>query len=84
VKIKYTNHAKKKFADLRIFGIIVTQAQIARILKSPKYRSQDNGNLVKAGDFDGRHNLRVVHKKEKDAIIIITFYIYRKGRYGEY
>ena len=83
MKIKYTKHANKKFADLRDFEIIVTRAQIASILKSPKYRSQDNGNLIKTGDFDERHNLRVVHKRTKSGIIIITFYIYRKGRYGE-
>ena len=84
MKIRYTKHAKEKFADLRIFGIRVTRAHIARVLVNPKYRSQDNENLIKAGDFGERHNLRVVHKRTKSDIIIITFYIYRKGRYGEY
>lgn len=84
MNIKYTKHAKEKFADLRIFGVRVTKTQIERVLENPKYRSQDNGNLIAAADFDEWHNLRIVHKREKSDIIVITFYIYRKGRYGEY
>jgi len=83
VKIKYTRHAEKKFADLRIFGIFVTKSKISDTIKKPKYRSLDNGNSIIAAGFDKRHNLRVVYKQQRGDIIVITFYIYRKGRYGE-
>ena len=83
MKIRYTKHAEKKFSDFRIFGIFVTKSKIADIIKNPKYRSLDNGNLIVAGGFDKRHNLRVVYNQKRDDIIVVTFYIYRKGRYGE-
>lgn len=83
MKIKFTKHAEKKFSDLKIFGIIVTKSKIAETIKNPKYNSFDNGNSIVASDFDQRHNLRVVYKEEKSDIIVITFYIYRKGRHGE-
>lgn len=84
MKISYTNHALKKFSDFRVFGIIVTKTQISRVIKAPKYKSQNNGNQISSSSFNEKHNLRVVRKEEKGAIIVITFYICRKGRYGEY
>ena len=79
MKIVYTKHAEEKFSDLLMFGIKVTKSQIINTLEKPKYQSKDNGNEIAAGDFGDKHNLRVVHRIEKGAIIIITFYIYRKG-----
>jgi len=84
VKVSYTNHALKKFSDFRVFGIIVTKTQISRVIKAPKYQSRDNGNLISSSSFNENYILRVVHKEEKGDIIVITFYICRKGRYGEY
>jgi len=83
VRITYTKHAKKKFSDLRAFGIIVTVARVSETIEKPKYHSIDNSNSVVAADFDKQHNLRVVDKQQRNDIIIITFYVYRKGRYGE-
>ena len=84
MKVVYTKHAIKKFSDLMLFGIKVTKSQITKTIDKPKYQSKDNGNEIAVSNFDDKHNLRVVHKKEKDAIIVITFYVYRKGRYGEF
>lgn len=84
MKVIYTKHAIKKFADLLEFDIKVTRSQIKRAVEKPKYQSDDNGNKIAAVDFDDEHNLRVVYKEEKGDIIIITFYVYRKGRYAEY
>ena len=84
MKVVYTKHAIKKFSDLLMFGIKVTKSQITKTVGKPKYQSKDNGNEITVSDFDDKHNLRVVHKIEKGVIIIITFYVYRKGRYAEY
>jgi len=84
MRIVYTIHATKKFSDLLMFGIKVTKPQIANAVCRPKYESVDNGNKIGVCDFDEKHNLRVVYKEEKGVIIVITFYIYRKGRYAEY
>lgn len=84
MRIVYTIHARKKFSDLVLFGIKVTRSQITNAVNKPKYQSRDNGNKIAVCDFDNVHNLRVVYKVEKGATIIITFYIYRKGRYAEY
>ena len=82
--ISYTKHAQKKFVDLAVFGIKITKSRIRAVVDKPKYQLVDNGNKIAVGAFDNKHNLRVIFKKEKGDIIIITFYIYRKGRYGEY
>lgn len=84
MKIVYTVHALKKFRDLAEFGIEVRKYKISTTIRDPKYRSKDNGNTISVSEFDKEHNIRVVYKTENHGIIIITFYIYRKGRYGEY
>lgn len=84
MNIAYTKHAIKKFSDLLMFGIKVTKSQIANAVTKPKYESNDNGNKIAVCNFDEKHNLRVIHRTEKGVIIIVTFYVYRKGRYAEY
>lgn len=84
MRVVYTKHATVKFRDLTNLGITVRKSQIANTIQKPKYVSRDNGNTISASEFDEEHNLRVVHKTENRDIIIITFYIYRKGRYAEY
>jgi len=84
VKIVFTKHASKKFSDFKDFGIIITQLQVKNVVLKSKYNLSDNGNKISASSFNENHNLRVVYKEEKGDIIIITFYIYKKGRYGEY
>ena len=83
MNIIYTKHAQKKFSDLRLFGIFLTKPKIQSTIKMPKYKSSDNGNLIVSASLDKDHNLRVVYYQERDVIIVITFYIYKKGRYGE-
>jgi len=84
VKVVFTKHALKKFSDFKVFEIIVTKSQVRKIVINPKYNLPDNGNKISAAAFNEKQNLRVVYKEEKGVIIVITFYIYRKGRYGEY
>lgn len=84
MKIVFTKHALKKFLDLKVFGIIVSKSQVKNAIMSPKYNVPDNGNQISSSSFNEKHNLRVVHKALKGDIIVITFYISRKGRYGEY
>lgn len=84
MKIIYTIHALKKFADLADYGIKVRKYKISSTIRIPKYKSRDNGNTISVSEFDKEHNIRVVHKSEDHDIIIITFYVCRKERYGEY
>ena len=83
MKIVYTKHAKEKFADLATYGIIVTKFQLESILRKPKHKSAENDTEISAGEFDSEHNLRIIYKMERNDIIVITFYVYRKGRYEE-
>lgn len=83
MKIIYTKHALKKFSDLRLFGVFITKARILNTIRKPKYKSSDNGNKIISASLDKSHNIRVVYYQENDDIIVVTFYIYRKGRYGE-
>jgi len=84
VKIVFTRHALKKFSDFKVFGITLSQSQVKNVVMNPKYNLPDNGNKISAAEFNEKHNMRVVYKEEKGDIMIITFYVYKKGRYGEY
>ena len=70
MRIRYTKHAKKKFSDLRIFGVVVTKSNVSDTINKPRYHSKDNGNSIAAVSFDKKHNLRVVYRKQKSDRIV--------------
>jgi len=83
VKIVYTKHAVKKFNDLEELGIKVGKRLVRKILKQPVHLDDitDYPNLIASGKLRKNYVLRVVHRKEDDIIIIITFYPAKEGRY---
>ena len=74
MKIVFTNHVNKKFADLSELGIKVKKNLIQKIILEPNHKNKeaDYPNIIVTGELDEIHVLRVV---------LITFYPSKKGRY---
>lgn len=75
MKIRYTFHAEQKFTLLRQSGFSISKRRILQTVASPvKVEDRADGTYIATSLIDKIHVLRVVYKKERDIIIIITFY----------
>jgi hypothetical protein len=82
VKITFTKHAREKFKILENHGFIVKKSQVKDILQKPdNVKKSDLFVFIAQGAINEKYILRVVFKKEKDIIKVITFYPVRKERY---
>jgi len=83
VGVVFTEHALRKFADLKELGLILAKKQITKILLNPEHidRTTDYPEIISSGKLDKNHVLRVVHRKERGKMIVITFYPAKAGRY---
>ena len=83
MKILYTKHAKKKFKDLETLGFKLSKNYIEQIINKPLHidNQEDYPKIIISGKVDERHVIRVVCKKDRDIITVITFYPAKKGRY---
>ena len=80
--IIFTKHALEKFKILKQHDCYVTKEQILKTIANPeKIDYSRKPLLIAQSKFDTNHVLRVVYKKEKDLIKIITFYPGRKKQY---
>jgi len=86
VKIKaviFTKHAVEKFKVLENHGVIISEAQVIDTLFSPlKTEPKPDGTFIASSDLNKKHILRVVYKKEKRGLKVITFYPARRKDYG--
>lgn len=83
MQILFTKHAIKKFKDLAVLDIHISQKIVRDAIKKPLHvdRTSDHPKVIATGILDKDHILRVVYKVENDIIIVVTFYPARKGRY---
>ena len=83
VKIRYTKHAARKFADLQELDVRVTKSMIRAVITHPYHLDtlSDQPKIIASGILDSHHILRVVYRQQGDIIMIITFYPARSGRY---
>ncbi len=83
MRIIYTHHAQNKFQDLDELGVKITKKQIRATVNAPLHQDKhsDFPNIISSGELDRNHVLRIVHRQERDKIVIITFYPARKDRY---
>jgi len=80
--IRFTKHALEKFSALRSYGVLISRAQVLRVIYHPD--SVDYRRLplyIAQGDFDTRRVLRVVYKKKGATLVVITFYPGLKSQY---
>lgn len=84
MKIVYTKHASvDKFAVLKKHKFKVTKEIIEKVIKEPEHEDKNfyPPKIIASKSIDEKHILRVVYRKERDIITLITFYPAEKGRY---
>lgn len=82
--IYFTKHALDKFKFLERHGFKVLRDQVIKTINSPEIIDLSRLPLLIAQrKFDSDHVLRVVYKKEKGVIKVITFYPGKVKRYEE-
>lgn len=80
--IRYTRHARYKFEVLERHGFPVTERQIADTLEMPDVViEQPGGKYIAQRRITERHVLRVVYRREREDLVVITFYPGRRERY---
>ena len=82
VKIVYSNHATRKFEQEKyVKQLKVTPEVINQVVKNPELTVPGEEKINVYGPISDKHSLKVVYKKEKGIIKIITFFPFRTGRY---
>ena len=79
----FTRHAKGKYDLVAKAGFKVSQYQVKKTVRKPdKIELRYDGTEIASLILNERHILRVVYRRERDIIIIITFYPARRKDYG--
>ena len=82
MKIGFSKHAREKFAVLRRHGVRISKKQVLNTITEPEHIDYSRLPLLIAQrELDKNRVLRVVHKIEQNAILVITFYPGRKSQY---
>lgn len=79
--IRFTRHAREKFAVLARHGFVVTEAQVVEALTLPDRVDTDRDPPVAQRGLDDTHVLRVVFRAEGDDRVVVTFYPGRRRQY---
>lgn len=82
MKIRFSKHALEKFAILRRHGVHISKQQVLEAIKKPELMDYSRlPLLIVQCELDKNRVLRVVHKVEQNAILIITFYPGKRSQY---
>lgn len=82
MKIEFTKHALRKKETLQELGWSITLESVKTTVEKPDFLGKTKKNQSAAlKSLDENHSLRVVYEVRNDIIMVITFYITRKGRY---
>lgn len=86
MKVTFTKHAKNKFKYANELKWHLTEKNIKEAIQNPDFFSSDKEKEVQIvlKEFDQARNLRVVYSKTSGIIIVITFYLSKKGRYEKH
>ncbi len=80
--IRFTAHARLKFADLSRLGLVVTEGDVLEALAAPDETAPGHHNRkVAQKGYGPRHVLRVVFEEHENEIVVVTFYPARRRRY---
>lgn len=79
MKIIFTKHAEDKLLEEEAQKLGITKGHIKVVLKNPFAEDKNIIPHQSIGKFNDELSLSVIWKKEKSAIIVITFYPAGKG-----
>lgn len=85
MKIIFTKHATQKLLKPVKKGLKLSKEDITNTVKNPDQVDYeiDYPKIIAIKDYDQRHVIRVVFRRNSDIITVITFYPARQGRYEE-
>jgi hypothetical protein len=81
--IKFTNHARNKFAVLARHGFNITEEDVIDVLTNPDKIEDQRQPPIAQKVISDRHVLRVVFRTEGDDEVVITFYPGRRRQYED-
>ena len=81
--IRFTKHARQKFAVLARHNFVVTEAEVIDVVTTPDKIETDRYPPIAQKAISERHVLRVVFRREGEDTVIITFYPGRKRQYED-
>lgn len=82
LNIRYTRHAREKFALLARYGFPVTEQQVEETMHYPALvTEQSGGRLLAQRSLSKEHLLRVVYRTDGKVATVITFYPAHRRRY---
>ena len=83
MKIIFTRHALSKFEIFAACGVKIGRKNVESAIKQPENLDfeSDYPKMIASTNFNSKHVIRVVYKREDDIIKVITFYPAEKGRY---
>jgi hypothetical protein len=81
--IRFTRHARGKFAILAKHGCPITEEQVRDTLLSPDRIEDHQTEQIAQKRITDTHVLRVVYRLEGEETIVITFYPGRRKRYED-
>ena len=81
-ELRFTKHATEKFALLSRFGFLVSKDEVIAAIEEPERIERRGKQILSTKILDETYALRVVHEERERVIIVITFYPFRRERYG--
>ena len=81
MRIVLTKHIKEKLQQKEAKNLEITKREIHKVLEKPDVTDKSIFPHRKIGKLNERISLCVIYRVENNAIIAITFYPAKKGRY---
>ena len=81
--IKFTNHARNKFAIFARHNFNITEEDVIDVLTNPDKLEDERRPPIAQKVISDRHVLRVVFRSEGNDKVVITFYPGRRRQYED-
>lgn len=83
MRVTFTRHAKRKKEIIENLGWSIRLSLVENTIRNPDFESKTKTGQQTAVSFvDEKHILMIVYEIRNGIIVVITFHISRKGRYG--
>ncbi len=81
-KIRFTKHAREKFALLEKYGFPLDEAAVRGTILNPSHVDRRRGQVLAIRPFDEEYAIRVVYRLINDNIVVVTFYPVKRKRFN--
>jgi hypothetical protein len=81
-KIRFTKHAREKFALLERYGFPLAEAAVKGTILNPSRVERRRGQVLATRPLDEEYAIRVVYRFINDNILVVTFYPVKRKRFN--